>query len=133
MFPLMGGEEFVIAFPNTSLPQAIERAEAIRLAVSKHLSICRVNQFQFPYLLVSPSLTPQEEPESLFSRADKQLYLAKRLAEIKSWGINRNRKSVSEPCSRGYNDRSPLNTPCQKLLKSCYTKKAACDATTRMK
>jgi diguanylate cyclase len=72
-----GGEEFVIAFPNTSLVQAIERAEAIRLAVAKTPFNMQGEPVSISISIGVAELHAQENPESLFSRADKQLYLAK--------------------------------------------------------
>lgn len=72
-----GGEEFVIAFPNTTFAQAIERAEAIRLAVVKTPFNMQGEPVSISVSIGIAELKPQEDPESLFSRADKQLYLAK--------------------------------------------------------
>lgn len=72
-----GGEEFVIAFPNTNLTQAIERAEAIRLAVAKTPFNMQGEPVSISISVGIAELQEQENPESLFARADKQLYLAK--------------------------------------------------------
>ena len=72
-----GGEEFVIVFPNTTLEQAIERAEAIRLAVAKAPFNMQGEPVSISISLGIAELQAQEKPESLFARADKQLYLAK--------------------------------------------------------
>ena len=72
-----GGEEFVIIFPNTTLAQAIERAEAIRLAVAKTPFNMQGEPVSISVSIGVAELHNQEEPESLFSRADKQLYFAK--------------------------------------------------------
>ncbi|MFQ3187724.1 MAG: diguanylate cyclase, partial [Marinomonas primoryensis] len=81
-----GGEEFVIAFPNTSLTQAIERAEAIRLAVVKTPFNMQGEPVSISISIGIAELNAQEEPESLFSRADKQLYLAKEAGRNKVMG-----------------------------------------------
>lgn len=72
-----GGEEFVIAFPNATLAQAIERAEAIRLAVAKTPFNMQGEPVSISISIGIAELQVQENPESLFARADKQLYLAK--------------------------------------------------------
>ncbi|NVK74756.1 MAG: GGDEF domain-containing protein [Oceanospirillaceae bacterium] len=72
-----GGEEFVIVFPDTTLKQATERAEAIRLAVAKTPFNMQGEPVSISVSIGIAELHPQEDPESLFSRADKQLYLAK--------------------------------------------------------
>jgi diguanylate cyclase len=72
-----GGEEFVIAFPDTTLVQAIERAEAIRLAVAKTPFNMQGEPVSISISIGIAELHTQENPESLFARADKQLYMAK--------------------------------------------------------
>ena len=72
-----GGEEFVIAFPDTTLTQAVERAEAIRLAVAKTPFNMQGEPVSISVSIGISELQTQEEPEALFARADKQLYLAK--------------------------------------------------------
>ncbi len=72
-----GGEEFVIVFPELTLTQATERAEAIRLAVAKTPFNMQGEPVSISVSIGVAELIPQEEPESLFARADKQLYIAK--------------------------------------------------------
>ena len=72
-----GGEEFVIAFPETTLEQAVERAEAIRLAVAKTPFNMQGEPVSISISIGIAELQAQENPESLFARADKQLYMAK--------------------------------------------------------
>lgn len=72
-----GGEEFVIVFPELNLAQATERAEAIRLTVAKTPFNMQGEPVSISVSIGIAELIPQEEPESLFARADKQLYLAK--------------------------------------------------------
>ncbi|PYF79932.1 diguanylate cyclase [Marinomonas alcarazii] len=72
-----GGEEFVIIFPETNMEQAIQRAEAIRLAVEKAPFNMQGEPVSISVSIGVAELKPQEDPESLFARADKQLYLAK--------------------------------------------------------
>jgi diguanylate cyclase len=72
-----GGEEFVIVFPNTTSEQAAERAEAIRQAVEKTPFNMQGEPVSVSVSIGIAQLGMQEDSESLFSRADKQLYLAK--------------------------------------------------------
>ncbi|RBP81040.1 GGDEF domain-containing protein [Marinomonas rhizomae] len=72
-----GGEEFVVAFPNTTLAQAVKRAEDIRLAVAKTPFNMQGEPVSISISIGIAELQVQENPESLFARADKQLYLAK--------------------------------------------------------
>jgi diguanylate cyclase len=72
-----GGEEFVIVFPNTTFAQATERSEAIRLAVAKTPFNVQGEPVSISISIGLAELHAQEEAESLFARADKQLYLAK--------------------------------------------------------
>jgi len=81
-----GGEEFVIAFPNTTFEQAMERAEAIRLAVAKTPFNMQGEPVSISVSIGVAELHAQEEPESLFSRADKLLYLAKEAGRNKVMG-----------------------------------------------
>jgi len=71
-----GGEEFVIVFPNTTLEDAHQRAEAIRKEVEK--APFNVNGEPVS-ITISIGLAEliDEEYEAFFSRADKQLYCAK--------------------------------------------------------
>ncbi|MGP3363024.1 GGDEF domain-containing protein, partial [Escherichia coli] len=61
-----GGEEFVIVFPDTSLKQATERAEAIRLAVAKTPFNMQGEPVSISVSIGIAELHPQEDPESLF-------------------------------------------------------------------
>ncbi|TYL46825.1 GGDEF domain-containing protein [Marinomonas sp. IMCC 4694] len=72
-----GGEEFVIVFPNTTLQQAIERAEAIRVAIAKTPFNMQGEPVSISVSIGIAELNQKEEPEPLFDRADKQLYIAK--------------------------------------------------------
>ncbi|NLQ17513.1 GGDEF domain-containing protein [Marinomonas sp. M1K-6] len=72
-----GGEEFVMVFPDTTLEKAIERAENVRLAVTKTPFNVQGEPVSISVSIGVAELQPQEDPESLFDRADKQLYLAK--------------------------------------------------------
>jgi len=72
-----GGEEFVILFPNTTLAEAIDRAETIRAAVEKTPFNMQGEPVSVSVSIGIAELRAQESSESLFSRADKNLYLAK--------------------------------------------------------
>ncbi len=69
-----GGEEFVLLLPNTALGAALElserirtRTESLRVPSGATITACfGVTQF-----------TPEDSPDSLLSRADAALYLAK--------------------------------------------------------
>jgi len=76
-----GGEEFVILLPATSLENAREIAEQMRLAIEE-LSIS--HRFSSPENIVTGSFgvatvipKPDQQPGILISRADKALYQAK--------------------------------------------------------
>ncbi|MBR7887683.1 GGDEF domain-containing protein [Marinomonas sp. A79] len=72
-----GGEEFVIAFPNMTLEQAMARTELVRLAVAKTPFNVQGEPVSISISIGLAQLEPEESPEALFERADKQLYLAK--------------------------------------------------------
>ncbi|MCB5161229.1 GGDEF domain-containing protein [Marinomonas algarum] len=72
-----GGEEFVIVFPNTALKDAEARAEAVRRTVFETPFNMQGEPINISVSIGITQLMPQESPEALFSRADKQLYLAK--------------------------------------------------------
>ncbi|GDY27982.1 hypothetical protein AHAT_38720 [Agarivorans sp. Toyoura001] len=80
LFARIGGEEFVIAMPNTGLEQAQQAAERMRERVSKHI-IPIVGEKSFSCTAsfgVASSLRNQTLKETL-QQADKALYLAKDL------------------------------------------------------
>ncbi|MCV2401680.1 diguanylate cyclase [Marinomonas sp. C2222] len=72
-----GGEEFVIIFPNTNAAQAAQRAEDIRRAVEKTPFNMQGKPVSISISIGVAELSPAEDPESLFFRADKLLYSAK--------------------------------------------------------
>lgn len=72
-----GGEEFVILFPNTNSAQAAQKAEQIRLAVENTPFNMQGEPVSISISIGVAELSPTEDPESLFSRADKLLYSAK--------------------------------------------------------
>ncbi|REG82677.1 GGDEF domain-containing protein [Marinomonas pollencensis] len=71
-----GGEEFVIVFPGTPLSDAQQRAEAIRKEVEKAPFNVNGEPVSITVSIGLAELT-QENYETFFSRADKQLYSAK--------------------------------------------------------
>ena len=79
LFARVGGEEFAVLCPNTSLAQAKVCAERIRVAIAEN-----VPTFEDKQLPVTASLGvaefkagSDEEPEALYGRADEKLYQAK--------------------------------------------------------
>ena len=79
LFARVGGEEFAVLCPNTSLAQAKVCAERIRVAVAENRPT-----FEEKSLPVTISMGvaefkagSEEEPEALYGRADEKLYLAK--------------------------------------------------------
>lgn len=72
-----GGEEFVIVFPNTPLDKAIEKAELIRQTVEKTPFNMQGEPVSISVSIGIAEHKAKEAPESLFERADKQLYQAK--------------------------------------------------------
>src|SRR4051812_1293766 len=79
LFARVGGEEFAVLCPNTSLAQAKLCAERIRVAIAENLP-----SFEGKSLPVTASLGvaefkagSDEEPEALYGRADEKLYQAK--------------------------------------------------------
>lgn len=72
-----GGEEFVIVLPNTNLADAMERAEKVRLEVENTPFTMEGEPVSVSISIGVAQAQPGEEPDSLFARADKQLYQAK--------------------------------------------------------
>lgn len=73
----LGGEEFAVFLPGISLAEAYARAEALRLAISRH-------HFPLPGDLASVTasfgvseLQPHDRFDGLYGRADRLLYVAK--------------------------------------------------------
>jgi diguanylate cyclase (GGDEF)-like protein len=71
-----GGEEFALALPDTSLPDAVQVLERIRLAIAN--KECRANNDRFT-ITVSTGVACREKskPEGILADADQALYLAK--------------------------------------------------------
>ncbi len=79
LFARMGGEEFVIVLPETTLEQAVEIAERIRRTLEERtfayegMTIKLTSSFG-----VCCAASPIEAPESILLRADDLLYRSKR-------------------------------------------------------
>jgi two-component system cell cycle response regulator len=79
VFARMGGEEFVIALPDTSLEAAVETAERIRSMFEE-----RTFEFEGATIRLTSSFgvccatSAIEHPETLLARADELLYRSKR-------------------------------------------------------
>lgn len=77
-----GGDEFVLLLPDMALPNLIEFAETVRLAIvdSWHSSAqCPEYETPLTVTLGCASVIPKPDlsPEALFLEGDRQLYLAK--------------------------------------------------------
>lgn len=75
-----GGEEFAIILPNTSLVQAHNVAERIRMTVSKRDVIKRSTGDNLGKITVSAGvamMSPEDTPQSIIHRADLCLYAGK--------------------------------------------------------
>lgn len=73
-----GGEEFLVLLPNTALEGAVSVAESIRERVETlHLSCPRSLPASLTVSLGVASRRGQDDPISLFARADNALYRAK--------------------------------------------------------
>ena len=77
LFGRVGGEEFAIVCDDTDLAAALERAEAIRRAVSREPYSFEEKKLPVTVSVGVAQLIDAEEPEGLFDRADAQLYAAK--------------------------------------------------------
>jgi diguanylate cyclase (GGDEF)-like protein len=73
-----GGEEFLVLLPNTSLDGAISLAESIRGRIAAlHLTVPRNWHVPITVSLGVATRKDQDDPSSLFDRADRALYAAK--------------------------------------------------------
>ncbi|WP_166827805.1 diguanylate cyclase [Thalassoroseus pseudoceratinae] len=71
-----GGEEFVVICPDTNLKQARQRAERLRLAISR-LRFKGHNKLTVTSSFGAAEIEPGDSVESLLRRADKALYQSK--------------------------------------------------------
>jgi diguanylate cyclase (GGDEF)-like protein len=77
----MGGEEFVVLFPNTSLKIAVEIAEKLRTLVEKN-----IHTLTEKAITISIGITQigeNDTEDSLYRRVDKLLYVSKRTGKNK--------------------------------------------------
>jgi diguanylate cyclase (GGDEF)-like protein len=77
VFGRVGGEEFAVLCDDTELDAALERAEAIRRAISREPYAFEEKKLPVTVSLGVAQLLDNEEAEGLFDRADAQLYAAK--------------------------------------------------------
>jgi diguanylate cyclase (GGDEF)-like protein len=79
LFARVGGEEFAVLCPNTTLATAKVCAEKIRIAVAANLPTFEEKSLPVTVSLGLAELKPgsEEEPEALYGRADEKLYQAK--------------------------------------------------------
>lgn len=77
VFGRVGGEEFAVLCEDTELSGALERAEAIRRAVSREPYVFEDKRLPATVSVGVAQLAAAEEAEGLFDRADGQLYAAK--------------------------------------------------------
>jgi two-component system, cell cycle response regulator len=77
LFGRVGGEEFAVLCEDAELAVARERAEAIRIAISREPYAFEEKKLPVTISAGVAQLATDEEPEGLFDRADAQLYAAK--------------------------------------------------------
>ncbi|PWF23174.1 sensor domain-containing diguanylate cyclase [Corticimicrobacter populi] len=74
----LGGEEFVLLLPDTSLAQSIDIAERIRLAIAEQPAHTDAGEVSFTASFGIATLSSPPNPETCLEQADSALYLAKR-------------------------------------------------------
>ncbi len=72
-----GGEEFVVLMPETDIASAVVAAEKLRAAVEKCQFHYQNTQISITFSAGLAQLRKNDNPESLFQRADKAMYCAK--------------------------------------------------------
>jgi len=72
-----GGEEFVVLMPETDLESAVVAAEKLRAAVEKCQFHYQNTQVSITFSAGLAQLRKNDNPESLFQRADEAMYRAK--------------------------------------------------------
>jgi diguanylate cyclase (GGDEF)-like protein len=77
LFGRVGGEEFAVVCEDADLESALERAEAIRRAISREPYAFEEKRLPVTVSAGVAQLADAEEAEGLFDRADAQLYAAK--------------------------------------------------------
>jgi two-component system cell cycle response regulator len=79
LFARIGGEEFAIAMPSTTVADAAETAERVRAAFAAHVFDFAGKPIRFTVSFgVCASTSPAERPQDLLARADALLYQSKR-------------------------------------------------------
>ncbi|MGZ5443247.1 MAG: diguanylate cyclase [Thermoanaerobaculia bacterium] len=79
LFARMGGEEFVIVMPDTSLQKAAEAAERLRATLEERIFTYEGAEIRLTSSFgVCTATSPVEQPEFLLLRADELLYRSKR-------------------------------------------------------
>lgn len=78
----MGGDEFLVIFPNTDLPHAVAALERLR----RRLAAVKMDNSDVDTLRISISVgvtlrLPEDQPDDILLRADKLLYRAKDLGK----------------------------------------------------
>ena len=73
-----GGEEFALALPQTSLPEAVASCERIRMAIARHDWTRIAPALNLTVSVGVAQYRPGETAEALIARADARLYAAKR-------------------------------------------------------
>jgi diguanylate cyclase (GGDEF)-like protein len=79
LFARMGGEEFVIVMPDTSLQRAVDAAEKLRATLEERMFDYEAQDIRLTSSFgVCTATSPIEQPEFLLLRADELLYRSKR-------------------------------------------------------
>ncbi|GHF29766.1 hypothetical protein GCM10017044_26300 [Kordiimonas sediminis] len=74
----LGGEEFAITIPDTTMENAQDVASFIHLETQRHLIETKVENIQFTCSIgIARMISPEETIEPALERADKALYAAK--------------------------------------------------------
>lgn len=91
LFGRWGGEEFIVLLPDTALPQAMEAAERLRLAIERLVFAGAGGAaFNITVSIGVAELQAGDDADTLTQRADKALYAAKRAGRNRvlayAWG-----------------------------------------------
>ncbi|HEY0372514.1 MAG TPA: GGDEF domain-containing protein, partial [Thermoanaerobaculia bacterium] len=79
LFARMGGEEFAIVMPDTSLQRAVEAAEKLRAMFEERSFAYEGQEIRLTSSFgVCTATSPLEQPEFLLLRGDELLYRSKR-------------------------------------------------------
>jgi diguanylate cyclase (GGDEF)-like protein len=77
IFARFGGDEFALILPNTSLAGAVNTAERIRTIVNNSLFLYETQELRISLSMGVAAARTGDSAETLLSRADQALYLAK--------------------------------------------------------